>query len=97
MYNSACSYFYEKEYCNALKWFNLALKLDNHSYDSYFGKAITCLKLGQYEEALETAVILDGLTFDQSKTYYKKEQFTLINAICHRILGKFKDANRLYN
>lgn len=28
IYNSACCYFYEKKYTNALKWFDIAIKID---------------------------------------------------------------------
>lgn len=54
IYNAACSYFFEKKFLNAVKWFDLALKIDPLSKDSFFGKTVTCLKLGQYTEALLT-------------------------------------------
>ena len=61
IYNAACSHFYEKKYNNALKWFEIALKINPESYDSYFGKAITCLKLNNVDQALKTIEILDSM------------------------------------
>ena len=29
VYNVGCSYFFEKKYLNALKWFELAIKIDS--------------------------------------------------------------------
>jgi tetratricopeptide (TPR) repeat protein len=54
VYNVACSYYFEKKYLNALKWFELAIKIDSSCQDSYFGKAATCLKLGRYQEAISS-------------------------------------------
>ena len=54
VYNVACSFFMESKFLNALKWFKLALKLKVDSGDSMFGKAITCLKLGKLNDALQT-------------------------------------------
>ena len=53
VYNAACSYFNDGKFTNALKWFEIASKIDPQSQDSHFGKSVTCLKLGQYSEALE--------------------------------------------
>ena len=46
VYNLACSFFTENKYNNAFKWFNHAILINSTSADSYFGKALTCLKLG---------------------------------------------------
>ena len=46
VYNAACCYYMEGQYCNALKWFNLALRLQPGNADSVYGKTVTCLKLG---------------------------------------------------
>lgn len=54
VYNVGCSFFMEGKYLNALKWFELAIKINPLVPDSFFGKAITCLKLGRYEKALST-------------------------------------------
>lgn len=52
IYNAGCSYFYEQKYKNALKWFDLALKVNPSSIDSSLGKSLSLLKLGCFKEAL---------------------------------------------
>ena len=54
VHNVACSYFFEKKYVNANKWFDLTLKIRPASPDALFGKTISCLKLGLFTEALES-------------------------------------------
>jgi tetratricopeptide (TPR) repeat protein len=60
IYNAACSYYFEKKFVNANKWFSYAVRVDPTSEDAKFGNAVTCLKLGFYQEALRLIKILDG-------------------------------------
>ena len=85
VYNAACCYYMEDKHCNALKWFNLALRLQPGDADSTFGKSVTCLKLGKYAEALEVIKSVD--TVAQESSRYKQEQFILLEAICNRLVG----------
>lgn len=59
IYNVGCCHFFTKKYMNALKWFDLAIKVDSSSLDSHFGRAASCLKLGKYKEALDSMNIID--------------------------------------
>lgn len=87
VYNVACSYYFEKKYVNANKWFDIAIKLDPLSEDSYFGKTIACLKLGLFDDALATITKLEDSNEQMTTSeLYKPEQFTLLNAICNRIV-----------
>lgn len=72
VYNVGCSYFFEKKYLNALKWFELAIKIDSKCQDSYFGKAATCLKLGRYEQAISAIELIDDQNEWKSQLYLKE-------------------------
>ena len=58
IYNVACSFYFEAKYENALKWFDFSIKVvkddKGNNGDSYFGKTVTYMKLGQFEKAKET-------------------------------------------
>lgn len=59
IYNAGCCYFFTGKYLNARKWFNLCTKVNPTCPDGYYGKAVSCLKLGiqdsvnYYEEAIK--------------------------------------------
>ena len=59
IYNVGCCHFFTGKYVNARKWFDLAIKNDNQSLDSYFCKTAACLKLGLYQEALDAISMID--------------------------------------
>lgn len=46
-YNVACAFYMEDKFLNALKWFEISLKLKPDDCDSLFGRAMSCLKLGR--------------------------------------------------
>jgi len=52
VYNVGCSYYFEKKFLNALKWFEMAIQIDSKNQDCYYGKAAACLKLGRFKDAL---------------------------------------------
>ena len=93
----ACSYYMEKKFRNSLKWFEIAIQLNPFNSDSYYGKTIACLKLGLNTEALESLHTLQQLQREnpvQAKPseFYNEGQFTLLNAICNRILKQHTQA-----
>jgi tetratricopeptide (TPR) repeat protein len=59
IYNVACCHFFNKKFANSKKWFDLALKIDSTSLDSYFGRTAACLKLGLYTEAITSISKID--------------------------------------
>lgn len=71
VYNVGCSYYFDKKYLNALKWFELAIKIDANCQDSFFCKAATCLKLGLYEQAISAIKTIDDQTKWTSQIYFK--------------------------
>lgn len=54
IYNLGCCFYLTSQFANAEKWFSLGVKLDLGNIDCYIGKAMSCLKLGEYQIALET-------------------------------------------
>ena len=59
IYNAGCCHFFTGKFQNARKWFELTTKVNPRRPDGYYGLALSCLKLGQYEEALESIVQID--------------------------------------
>jgi len=53
VYNVACSHFMESKFVNALKWFDIALRLRPNDADSLLGKTVALLKLGKHNEAIK--------------------------------------------
>lgn len=54
VFNLACVYSILDRHCNALKWFNLAIKISPNSADSYYGSALSSFKLKNFFEAFTT-------------------------------------------
>lgn len=54
IYNLACVYSSLKKHRNAVKWFNLGIKVDSKCDDLYYGSALSSLKLKEYDAALDT-------------------------------------------
>ena len=56
-------------FVNAKKWFEFAIKIRHRDQDSQFAKAVTCIKLGQFEEALTTISALSNCASVTSVEY----------------------------
>ena len=56
IYNAGCCHFFTGKFQNARKWFHLTTLVNPKCPDGYYGKTLSCLKLGLYEEALESIV-----------------------------------------
>jgi len=99
VYNIGCCHYFVGEYANAKKWFDLAIKVNCQSIDSFFGKAVCCLKLGQYKEALEAISTVDRESWEGiadksgkiSENYFW-HQITYLHAICLKINKRFDEA-----
>jgi len=99
VYNVACSYFMESKFVNALKWFDLALRLRPNDGDSLLGKAIVLLKLGKHDEAIKLAEYLysnKSITTSGMQTSYQPEQFTLLYCVCCKINNDHERAFQVY-
>jgi tetratricopeptide (TPR) repeat protein len=59
IHNVGCCQYFAGKYQNALKWFNLAIRVDPAFQDSYFGSTMASIKLGHYEDALKTIQTLN--------------------------------------
>ena len=59
IYNAGCCHFATGKFLNARKWFNLTTQINPFCPDGFYGKALSCLKLGRYEEALESMQKID--------------------------------------
>jgi len=60
IHNVGCCQYFTGKYQNALKWFNLAIRVDPAFQDSYFGSTMASIKLGRYEDALRTTEALNS-------------------------------------
>jgi tetratricopeptide (TPR) repeat protein len=54
VFNLACVYSQLEKHCNAKKWFNVAIKINSNSIDSYYGSALSSFKQKQFLEAFNT-------------------------------------------
>lgn len=54
VYNIACCHYSTNKFCNAEKWFKLAIQVHPGYQDSYVGLTMTCLRLGKYLEAYQS-------------------------------------------
>ena len=59
IYNAGCCHFFTGKFQNARKWFDLTTKVRPRTQDGYYCKALACLRLGLYEEALESILQID--------------------------------------
>ena len=59
VYNAGCCHFFTGKFQNARKWFHLTTQVNPMCPDGYYCKALACLRLGLYEEALESVVKID--------------------------------------
>ena len=75
IYNTGCCHFFTGKFLNARKWFNLCIKVNPTCPDGYYGKAVSCLKLGvqdsvnYWEEALKAVEKID--TEDEKEKVYE--------------------------
>jgi tetratricopeptide (TPR) repeat protein len=53
VYNLACVYATLQKHTNALKWFNVAIKIDPNSMDAYYGSALSSFKMKRFQEAFD--------------------------------------------
>jgi len=53
VYNLACVYANLEKHQNALKWFNIAIKIDPNSTDAYYGSSLSSFKMKRFKEAFE--------------------------------------------
>ena len=60
IFNAGCCHFFTGKFQNARKWFELATWVNPRRPDGYYGLALSCLKLGLYEEALSSIVQIDN-------------------------------------
>ena len=95
IYNVGCCHYFTGKYANAEKWFSLAIKADPTHLDSYIGKTVSCIKLGRYEDAIETIVVVYRWQ-EWTSTSYTQEQMYFIYALCAKITQKFELAFELY-
>jgi tetratricopeptide (TPR) repeat protein len=51
VFNLACVYSTLDKHANARKWFNLAIKINPNSIDSYYGSALSSFKMRNFQEA----------------------------------------------
>ena len=75
VYNAGCCHFSTGKFNNARKWFDLTTKVDPRCPDGYYCKALSCLKLGLYEEALESIQAIDRAE-EKKFTYESTSQTT---------------------
>jgi tetratricopeptide (TPR) repeat protein len=61
VHNIGCCYFSTRKYVNAKKWFILAAQVDPERPDAHYGLSATCLKLGEFDEALTHIRKIDKL------------------------------------
>lgn len=54
VFNLACVYSSLDKHANARKWFNLALKINTNSIDSYYGSALSSFKMKNFLDAFNT-------------------------------------------
>jgi tetratricopeptide (TPR) repeat protein len=54
VFNLACVYSQLDRHTNAKKWFNLAIKIQPLSIDSYYGSALSDFKQKNFQEAFNT-------------------------------------------
>jgi len=95
IYNVGCCHYFTKKYANAEKWFSLAIKADPTYLDSYIGKAVSCIKLGRYEDAIETIIVVYKWE-EWTSTSYTQDQMFFIYALCAKITQRFELATELY-
>lgn len=102
IHNLACAYETQQRYQLAIKWFDIAIKLDpdNKEYlDTYYSLALAYFKSGKPQEAvyvLDKAILmLDNIEITQ-RAHYDKYYFRYLRALCHRALMKFKESEQDY-
>jgi tetratricopeptide (TPR) repeat protein len=84
-YNCAYSYFVDLKYRNALKWFDLALKL-KQTDEALYGKAIVSFKLDLVKESQQAVSLIVN----------KSQEHQMLLLLTHRLLGQHKEASLLY-
>jgi tetratricopeptide (TPR) repeat protein len=91
--NLACVYSQLDKHANASKWFDLARKVNPLSIDAYYGTALSCFKMKQFQQAYNT---LDGMPSEAESETLRPEDLTYFKALCLKKLYKFKEAEREY-
>ena len=79
IFNLACNYEKLEDFPKAKKWFLHAIKVKEDWPDAYYGLALTCVRLYEYEEAckyIELAVKWSGDNITPHVLYSR--------ALCHR-------------
>lgn len=95
IHNAACCYYLQGKFANAEKWFSLAIQADPTNQESYIGKTVAKIKLGDYESAFKTIDQLGQMPF--ASKVYKPEQSILLFALCARLLQKWPQCTQAYN
>lgn len=93
VFNLACVYSQLDRHSNAKKWFNVAIKIQPLSIDSYYGSALSDFKQKRFQEAFNT---LENMPQEAQSQNLKAEDLTYFKALCLKKLFKFKDAEAMY-
>lgn len=96
IYNVGCCQYFIRRYANAEKWFTFAVKIDPSHQESYLGLTMASLKLGKYEQALETIEKLNAMLPEWTAEEYKQEQCLFLNAVSARLLDKWDLMKQIY-
>ena len=94
IYNTGCCMYFTGKFANAERWFTYGIQTSNNP-SCYMGKTLACLKLGQYEIALQTVS-----TLRQMKEWHSDEftpfQAVFLHAVCLRLVRQWERAFDLY-